>query len=234
MTSRKKSAKSRSGNRSNRAWIERHINDPYVQAATRHGYRSRAAYKLIEIDRRDRLLRPGAVVIDLGAAPGSWTQVVVEQLGTREAKLAGRVIALDVLPMEPIAGAETIQGDLRDEDVMQRLAQLLNGDRADVILSDMAPNLSGIGAADAARSAHLWDLALEFALQHLKPEGRFLTKAFQGSGYSQFVERLKRHFSRVLVRKPAASRQESAETYLLAYSLKASTTGPARERAPAP
>ncbi|SPJ17240.1 23S rRNA methyltransferase [Burkholderiales bacterium] len=191
MTSRKKSTKSPSGNRSNRAWIERHINDPYVQAATRHGYRSRAAYKLIEIDRRDRLLRPGAVVIDLGAAPGSWTQVVVEQLGTREAKLAGRVIALDVLPMEPIAGAETIQGDLRDEDVMQRLAQLLNGDRADVILSDMAPNLSGIGAADAARSAHLWDLALEFALQHLKPEGRFLTKAFQGSGYSQFVERRK-------------------------------------------
>jgi 23S rRNA (uridine2552-2'-O)-methyltransferase len=234
MTSRKKSTKSPSGNRSNRAWIERHINDPYVQAATRHGYRSRAAYKLIEIDRRDRLLRPGAVVIDLGAAPGSWTQVVVEQLGTREAKLAGRVIALDVLPMEPIAGAETIQGDLRDEDVMQRLAQLLNGDRADVILSDMAPNLSGIGAADAARSAHLWDLALEFALQHLKPEGRFLTKAFQGSGYSQFVERLKRHFSRVLVRKPAASRQESAETYLLAYSLKAPTTGPARARAPAP
>ncbi len=234
MTSRKKSAKSPSGNRSNRAWIERHINDPYVQAATRHGYRSRAAYKLIEIDRRDRLLRPDAVVIDLGAAPGSWTQVVVERLGTREAKLAGRVIALDVLPMEPIAGAETIQGDLRDEVVMRRLAQLLNSDRADVILSDMAPNLSGIGAADAARSAHLWDLALEFALQHLKPEGRFLTKAFQGSGYSQFVERLKRHFSRVLVRKPAASRQESAETYLLAYSLKAPTTGPARKRAPAP
>jgi 23S rRNA (uridine2552-2'-O)-methyltransferase len=215
-----KTAKAPSRHKSNRAWIERHINDPYVQAATRHGYRSRAAYKLIEIDQRDRLLRPGAVVIDLGAAPGSWTQVVVERLGTRDAKLAGRVIALDILPMEPIAGVQVIQGDFREDEVIEQLAHALDGERVDLILSDMAPNLSGIGAADAARSAHLWDLALEFALQHLKADGRLLTKAFQGSGYSQFVEQLKRHFARVLVRKPAASRQESAETYLLACALK--------------
>ncbi len=219
--SKARAAKVPSRHRSNRAWIERHINDPYVQAATRHGYRSRAAYKLIEIDQRDRLLRPGAVVIDLGAAPGSWTQVVVERLLTRDSKLAGRVIALDVLPMEPIPGVQVIRGDLREDEVMQQLARALEGERADLILSDMAPNLSGIGAADAARSAHLWELALEFSLQHLKPDGRLLTKAFQGSGYSQFVEQLKRHFGRVLVRKPAASRQESAETYLLAAGLKA-------------
>ncbi len=220
MPDKKKKPKPLSRHRSNRAWIERHINDPYVQAATRHGYRSRAAYKLIEIDQKDRLLRPGATVIDLGAAPGSWTQVVVERLGQREGRLAGRVIALDLLPMEPIAGVHVIQGDFRDDAVMQSVAQALGGERADLILSDMAPNLSGIGAADAARSAHLWELALEFALEHLKPEGRFLTKAFQGSGYSQFVELLKRHFARVLVRKPAASRQESAETFLLAFAPK--------------
>ncbi|SPE23957.1 23S rRNA methyltransferase [Burkholderiales bacterium] len=226
MSGKTKNAKTASKHRSNRAWIERHINDPYVQAATRHGYRSRAAYKLIEIDRRDRLVRPGAVVIDLGAAPGSWTQVVVERLGgVRDGALAGRLIALDLLPMDSIAGVEFIQGDFRDSEVVERLVQSLQGQRADLILSDMAPNLSGIGAADAARSAHLWELALEFALQHLKPDGRLLTKAFQGSGYSQYVEQLKRHFSRVLVRKPAASRQESAEIYLLACARKISRAG---------
>ena len=223
MPAKPKSAGARlpSRHKSNRAWIERHINDPYVQAATRHGYRSRAAYKLLEIDRRDRLLRPGALVIDLGAAPGSWSQVAVERLGQREGRVNGRVIAVDLLPVEPIAGVEVIQGDFRDEAVMQTLAAALGGARADLVLSDMAPNLSGIGAADAARSAHLWELALEFALQHLKADGRLLTKAFQGSGYSQFVEQLKRHFARVQVRKPAASRQESAETYLLASFPKA-------------
>ena len=223
MTAKKspKPDKTPSKHRSNRAWIERHINDPYVQAATRHGYRSRAAYKLLEIDEKDRLLRPGSVVIDLGAAPGSWTQVVVERLGRRGEALAGTVIALDLLPMEPIPGVQVIQGDFRDDDVMGQLASALGGHKADLILSDMAPNLSGIGAADAARSAHLWELALDFALQHLKPDGRLLSKAFQGSGYSQFVQELKRHFTRVLVRKPAASRAESAETYLLAQGLKA-------------
>ena len=221
MPDKKKTPKPLSKHRSNRAWIQRHITDPYVQAATRHGYRSRAAYKLIEIDQKDRLLRPGATVIDLGAAPGSWCQVVAERLGGREARPGGRILALDILPMEPIAGVQFIQGDFREDAVMQALADALEGQRADLILSDMAPNLSGIGAADAARSAYLWELALAFALEHLKPDGRFLTKAFQGSGYSQFVQELKRHFARVLVRKPAASRQESAETYLLAFSPKA-------------
>jgi len=223
MPDKKKAVKPLSKHRSNRAWIERHINDPYVQAATKHGYRSRAAYKLLEIDEKDRLLRPGCTVIDLGAAPGSWTQVVVERLGQRAGALAGKVVALDLLPMDPIAGVQFIQGDFREDSVMQALSAALEGQQADLILSDMAPNLSGIGAADAARSAHLWELALEFALEHLKPDGKFLTKAFQGSGYSQFVQELKRHFARVLVRKPAASRQESAETYLLAFSPKAVT-----------
>jgi len=220
MPDKKKAAKPPSKHRSNRAWIQRHITDPYVQAASRHGYRSRAAYKLIEIDQKDRLLRPGATVIDLGAAPGSWCQVVAERLAAGGAPSGGRILALDILPMEAIAGVQFIQGDFREDAVMEQLAAALDGQQADLILSDMAPNLSGIGAADAARSAHLWELALEFALEHLKPDGRFLTKAFQGSGYSQFVEQLKRHFGRVLVRKPAASRQESAETYLLAFSPK--------------
>jgi len=213
-------AKLRSKHRSNRAWIARHINDPYVQAATRHGYRSRAAYKLLEIDEKDRLLKPGMTIIDLGAAPGSWTQVVVERLGSRAGAPNGRIIALDILPMEPLAGVEILLGDFREDSVMEQLVAAMGGEKADLVLSDMAPNLSGIGAADAARSAHLWDLALEFCLQHLKPEGRFLTKAFQGSGYSQFVEELKRQFLRVQVRKPPASRQESSETYLLASGLK--------------
>jgi 23S rRNA (uridine2552-2'-O)-methyltransferase len=216
----KKTAKAPSRHKSNRAWIERHISDPYVQAATRHGYRSRAAYKLLEIDDRDRLLRPGSVVVDLGAAPGSWSQVVAERLGAPAARQGGRIVALDLLPMDPIAGVQVLIGDFREDEVAQQLAEALEGRAADLILSDMAPNLSGIGVADAARSAHLWDLALEFALRHLKPEGRLLVKTFQGSGYSQFVEQLKRHFAKVQVRKPAASRQESAETYLLASGLK--------------
>jgi len=155
--------------------------------------------------------------------------VVVERLGQRGGTLAGRVVALDILPMEAIAGVEFIQGDFREDAVMAALAAALQGQRVDVVLSVMSPNLSGIGAADAARSAHLWELALEFALEHLKPDGRFLTKAFQGSGYSQFVEALKRHFARVLVRKPPASRQESAETYLLAFSPKAPANSPGPE-----
>jgi 23S rRNA (uridine2552-2'-O)-methyltransferase len=209
--------------RSNRAWIVRHVTDPYVQAATRQGYRSRAAFKLLEIDQKDRLLRPGSVVVDLGAAPGSWSQVAVERLGgvRPDGTLNGTVIALDILPMEAIPGVTFIQGDFREDEVMQALADAMQGRKADVVLSDMAPNLSGISAADAARSQHLWELALDFASQHLKPDGYLLTKTFHGSGHSQFVALLKRHFVRVLERKPAASRQESAETYLLAQKLKA-------------
>ena len=206
--------------RSNPEWIRRHVTDPFVKMATQHGYRARSAYKLVEIDDKDRLLRPGAVVVDLGAAPGSWSQVARERLTDRDGTFRGLVLALDVLPMETIADVEFIEGDFREEEVAAKLADALAGRKVDVVLSDMAPNLSGIAAADAARSLHLGELALEFALVHLKPGGALLVKAFQGSGYSQYVEQLKKRFRSVATRKPAASRAESAETYLLARGLK--------------
>lgn len=191
-----------------------------MKAATQHGYRSRAAYKLIEIDAKDKVLKPGMTVVDLGAAPGSWAQVVCERLKGRDGMVRGRVIALDILPIDPLVGVHFIQGDFREEAIAAELAAALTGHKADVVLSDMAPNLSGIAAADAARSLHLAELALEFAMAHLKPAGALLVKVFQGSGYSQFVERLKRSFATVAARKPPASRSESAETYLLARGLK--------------
>jgi 23S rRNA (uridine2552-2'-O)-methyltransferase len=209
--------------RSNPEWIRRHVTDPYVKRSVQEGLRSRAAYKLAEIDDRDRLLRPGIAVVDLGAAPGSWAQVVRQRLTGRGGEPNGRIIALDVLPMEPIPNVDFVQGDFRDEAVERELAARLGGP-VDVVLSDMAPNLSGIAAVDAARSLHLAELALEFARQHLKPEGAFLVKAFQGSGYSQLVEQLKRVFRSVVVRKPAASRESSAEVYLLARGLKGQVT----------
>jgi 23S rRNA (uridine2552-2'-O)-methyltransferase len=205
--------------RSNREWIERHLADPYVKRSVQEGYRSRAAYKLMEIDDKDRLLRPGAVIVDLGAAPGSWTQVIRERL-SRNGKASGRVLALDILPMDPLPDVEVILGDFREEAVEQELERKLEGGKVDAVLSDMAPNLSGIAAADAARSLLLAELALDFAVKHLKPDGVFLVKAFQGSGHSQYVERLKRSFRSVAVRKPAASRESSAEVYLLARGLR--------------
>lgn len=206
--------------RSNADWLRRHVTDPYVKQAVARGYRSRAAFKLAEIDDKARLLRPGAVVVDLGAAPGSWTQVVRERLTDRQGQLRGRIVALDLLPMEPLPDVMFLQGDFREEEVAAQLAEALRGAPVDVVLSDMAPNLSGIAAADAARSGHLAELALEFALAHLQPRGALLLKAFQGSGFSQLVERLKREFVSVAVRKPGASRAESAETYVLAHGLK--------------
>jgi 23S rRNA (uridine2552-2'-O)-methyltransferase len=213
--------------RSNRAWIERHLADPYVRAATREGYRSRAAYKLIEIDDRDRLIRPPATVVEFGAAPGSWTQVIVQRLTDRAGRLRGRVVALDLLPIEPIEGVQAIQGDFRDEAVERALAEALQGRTADLIVSDMSPNLTGIDAADAARSQDLCDLVLQFALNHLKPGGDLLVKAFHASGYSQYVQELKKRFSSVVMRKPAASRPGSAEVYLLARGLKSRAGAPA-------
>jgi 23S rRNA (uridine2552-2'-O)-methyltransferase len=206
--------------RSNRAWIQRHVTDPYVKAATAQGYRARSAFKLIEIDDKDRLLKPGMTVVDLGAAPGSWTQVVRQRLSGADGRLRGRIIALDLLPMAPLPDVAFIEGDFREQEVADRLAEAMAGGKADLILSDLAPNLSGIGVADAARGLHLLELALEFAAAHLKPGGTLLVKAFQGSGFSQFVARLKRCFADVSVRKPAASRAESAETYLLARRFK--------------
>jgi len=205
--------------RSNREWIERHLADPYVKRSVQEGYRSRAAYKLMEIDGKDKLLRPGSIVVDLGAAPGSWTQVIRDRL-SRNGKFSGRVIALDILPMDPLPDVDVILGDFREEAVEHELEQRLGGGKVDAVLSDMAPNLSGIAAADAARSLLLAELALDFAVKHLKPDGVFLVKAFQGSGHSQFVERLKRSFRSVAVRKPAASRESSAEVYLLARRLR--------------
>ena len=202
--------------RSNPAWIKRHVTDPYVKRSVQEGYRSRAAYKLSEIAEADRLLRPGMTVVDLGAAPGSWTQVVRRRLSTPDGSVRGRIVALDLLPMDPIADVDFIQGDFREEAVEAQLSELLRGEKVDVVLSDMAPNLSGIAAADAARSLHLAELAADFACKHVKPDGAFLVKAFQGSGYSQFVERLKRDFRSVSARKPAASRETSAEVFLLA------------------
>jgi len=206
--------------RSKQSWIHRHITDPYVRAATAQGYRARSAFKLAEIDDRDRLLKPGMTVIDLGAAPGSWTQVVRQRLAAPEGKVRGRIVALDLLPMEPLPDVEFIQGDFREQEAADRLAAALADSKADLILSDLSPNLSGIAVADAARGQHLLELALEFSLAHLKPGGSLLVKAFQGSGYSQFVAELKKHFATVAARKPAASRAESSETYLLARRFK--------------
>lgn len=207
-------------NRSNPAWIARHVNDPYVKRSVAEGFRSRAAYKLSEIADKDRLLRPGMVVVDLGAAPGSWTQVVRKRLARPDGSLGGRIVALDILPMDPLPDVEFIQGDFHDEAVERQLVDLLAGASIDVVLSDMAPNLSGIASADAARSVHLAELAADFAAKYLQPNGAFLVKAFQGSGYSQYVERLKRVFRSITVRKPAASRDTSAEIYLLGRQLR--------------
>ncbi len=206
--------------RSNRAWIERHINDPFVKRSRQEGYRARSVYKLTELDDKEHLLKKGMTVCDLGAAPGSWTQIIRERLVDREGQVQGRIIAMDILPMDPIEGVTFLQGDFREQEVADKLAEILDGDKVDVVLSDMAPNLSGIAAADAARSLLLNELAHEFCMLHLKSNGVFVTKAFQGSGYSQFVEALKRDFKQVYTRKPAASRDSSAEVYLVARGLK--------------
>ncbi|MEN9763477.1 MAG: ribosomal large subunit methyltransferase j [Pseudomonadota bacterium] len=203
-----------------RAWLARHLNDPYVKAAQKHGYRARAAFKLIEILDRDKLLRPGVSVVDLGSAPGAWSQVLRERLARSGGGINGRIVALDLLPMEPVADVQFIQGDFREDAVLGQLNNVLGGDRLDLVVSDMAPNLSGVAVADAARMSDLVELALEFARNQLKPDGALLVKCFHGSGYSQLVQSFKSSFEQVLVRKPAASRNESAETYLLGRTLK--------------
>jgi 23S rRNA (uridine2552-2'-O)-methyltransferase len=202
-------------NRFSKAWMHAHLNDPYVKLAQQRKYRSRAAFKLVEIDEQDRLIRPGQTIVDLGSAPGSWSQVVREKLAGPGGTVDGRIVAIDVLPMEPVDGVAFLQGDFREDEVLARLEAMLEGRKVDLVLSDMAPNLSGVGLADAARMGHLAELALEFALRHLTPDGALLIKCFHGSGYSQIVEAFKRAFVSVAVRKPKASRAESAETYLL-------------------
>jgi 23S rRNA (uridine2552-2'-O)-methyltransferase len=214
-------------NKSNQSWLHDHINDPYVKLAQKHGYRARAAFKLKEIDESDKLIRPGSVVVDLGATPGSWSQYVRERL-KKGTGISGRIIALDLLPMETIPDVDFFLGDFREEAVLAqleaRLADLAaaspDGRCVDLVLSDMAPNLSGVELADAARMQHVIELAADFAVRYLKPQGALLVKAFHGSGYSQTVEALKRDFVTVAPRKPKASRDRSSETFILAKGLK--------------
>ncbi|MEX3612285.1 MAG: RlmE family RNA methyltransferase [Burkholderia sp.] len=215
-------------NRFNHSWLHDHINDPYVKLAQREGYRARAAYKLKEIDDQDKLIRPGQVIVDLGAAPGSWSQYARNKLAQgkrrdsqREGGIDGIIIALDMLPMEPIADVHFIQGDFREYEVLRQLEDVLEGHVVvDLVISDMAPNLSGVALADAARIEHVCDLALEFSQNHLKPDGSLLVKCFHGSGYSQIVEKFKHQFRTVSPRKPKASRDKSSETFILGRHLK--------------
>lgn len=212
----------------NKAWLHEHMNDPYVRLAQREGYRARAAYKLKEIDETLGLIKPGQVVVDLGSAPGAWSQYLRKRFAPKAAgvggaavgELDGRIIALDLLPMEAIEGVEFIQGDFREEAVLAQLQTALGGRLVDVVVSDMAPNLSGIESSDAARIEHLIELAIEFCGQQLKPGGALVAKVFHGSGYSQLVERFKQAFRVVKPIKPKASRDKSAETFLVGLGLK--------------
>ena len=207
----------------NKAWLNDHVNDPYVKLARKEGFRARAAYKLKEIDEALGLVKPGQLVIDLGCAPGAWSQYLRRRFapkavgsgGAASGQLHGRIVALDLLDFEPIDGVHYIQGDFRDESVLRQLVEHLGGEHADLVLSDMAPNLSGVESADAARIAHLVELAVDFALQHLRFDGALVCKVFHGSGYSQLVKLFKDSFRVVKPIKPKASRDKSAETFLV-------------------
>lgn len=201
--------------RTSNAWLREHVNDTYVQRAKAEGYRSRASFKLMEMDDRDHLIRPGEVVVDLGATPGGWSQVVAQRQNGR-----GRILALDLLEMHPVPGVEFLQGDFREEEILLHLEKLLAGDRVGLVLSDMAPNISGIPVSDQARMMNLAELALDFAQNWLKPEGAFLVKVFQGYGFGEFMQSMRQTFATVSSRKPDASRDRSAEVYLLGRGLK--------------
>ena len=197
--------------------MREHVTDQYVKRANAEGFRSRAAYKLQQIDAKDRLLKPGMTVVDLGAAPGGWSQVAAKAVGPK-----GRVIALDLLEMGQVAGVTVICGDFQKQETLEQVEQALNGERVDLVLSDMAPNISGIASADQARAIGLAELALEFAVNHLKPQGNFLVKTFHGAGYDDLVNTLRRTFLQVYTRKPDASRSRSSEVFLLGKGLKTS------------
>ena len=196
--------------KSSKSWLNEHVNDPYVHQAQKDGYRARAAYKLLEINEKDKLIKNGTVLADLGSAPGSWSQVAARLAGAQ-----GRVFALDVLPMEPIAGVSFIQGDFRENEVLEELENLLEGRALDLVICDMAPNMSGNDTIDQARSFYLCELALDFARGHLKTGGAFLVKVFQGSGYQEYMAAMREVFGTVQTRKPDASRNRSSEIYLL-------------------
>jgi len=207
----------------NKAWLNDHVNDPYVRLAKRDGYRARAAYKLKEIDETLRLLKPGQVVVDLGAAPGAWSQYLRRKFapdGAAVGSLNGTLIALDLLEVEAIEGVLFLQGDFREDEVNQALVAALGGKAVDVVLSDLAPNLSGIESSDAARIVHLVELAVEFSVQHLQPDGALVCKLFHGSGYGQLVQLFKQTFRVVKPVKPKASRDKSSETFLVGMGLK--------------
>lgn len=197
--------------KSSKRWLDEHFDDEFVKRAQAEGWRSRAVFKLEEIDRKDRLIRAGMTVVDLGAAPGGWAQYAARKLAG-----SGRVVALDVLEMEPLEGVEVLTGDFRDEAVLTRLREILNGKPVDLVISDMAPNISGMAAVDLPRAMHLAELALDFAASALKPGGDLLVKAFQGAGYEELVKAMRAGFATVTVRKPKASRARSREVYLLA------------------
>jgi len=207
----------------NKAWLNDHVTDPWVQLAHREGYRARAAYKLKEIDETLGLVKPGHVVVDLGSTPGAWSQYLRRRLspgGAAVGELDGAIIALDLLPMEPIEGVQFLQGDFREDDMLARLEAAMGGRRANLVVSDMAPNLSGIASADAARITHLIELAVEFARQHLHPDGALVAKVFHGGGYDEQVRLFKTHFRIVKPIKPKASRDRSSETFLVGIGLK--------------
>ena len=197
--------------KSSHRWMQRHVNDEYVKRSKREGYRSRAAYKLLEIQEKDHLLKPGLVVVDLGAAPGGWSQVAAELVGAK-----GAVIAIDLLEMDPIPGVTFIQADFRDDAGLHALEAALDGRAVDLVISDMAPNVSGMAAVDQPRAMHLVELALDFCTQHLRPGGGFICKVFHGEGFDAWMREVKQRFGRAATRKPKASRAKSREVYLVA------------------
>ncbi|HEX5305568.1 MAG TPA: 23S rRNA (uridine(2552)-2'-O)-methyltransferase RlmE [Dyella sp.] len=211
--------------KSSSRWLREHFDDVYVKRAQAEGVRSRAVYKLEELIERDRLLKPGITVVDLGAAPGSWSQLVSQRLGG-----TGKVVALDILPMQGIAGVDFLQGDFREPDVLSQLEARLDNQKVDLVLSDMAPNMSGVALADQIRSMDLAELALDFSRQWLKPGGSFLIKLFQGAGFDDYLRSLRADFTRVTMRKPKASRARSREVYALAVGLKAGAAQQAGNR----
>ncbi|PPC95856.1 MAG: 23S rRNA (uridine(2552)-2'-O)-methyltransferase RlmE [Methylotenera sp.] len=201
--------------RTSKAWMQEHLNDPYVKLAQKDGYRARAAYKLMEIDDKDRLIKPGMTIVDLGSAPGSWSQVAVQRL-----KGHGKVIALDILDMSPIGGVTFLQGDFREESVLRLLEQTLNNVKVDLVIADMAPNISGVKDVDQAGAAYLTELALDFSQEWLKPSGNFLVKVFIGAGFEEILQNMRQMFDKVVTRKPKASRDRSSEVYLLGIGRK--------------
>jgi len=226
----------------NKAWLHDHLTDPYVKLAQKEGYRARAAYKLKEIDEELKLIRPGQIVVDLGSTPGAWSQYVRRRFAPKDAgaggaaagELNGTIVALDVLPMEPIEGVTFIQGDIREDSVLNALEAVVAGRPVDVVISDMAPNLSGIASADAARMSHLVELAVDFAANHLRPQGALVCKVFHGSGYSQLAKLFKTRFRVVKPIKPKASRDKSSETFLVGIGLKTVVPQAAERRTDTP